>query len=65
MKVLLYAVFNDHEGLSGLHTIVVAQVSHCHAEPVEARGEVRSLKAEQCSTLTLALSSGGNGKPLL
>jgi len=58
MKVLLYAVFNDHEGLSGLHT---KRVARCR----RTRGEVRSLKAEQCSTLTLALSSGGNGKPLL
>ena len=43
MKVLLYAVFKDHEGCN-----LLAIASHVAGE----RCEVRSLKAERCSTLT-------------
>jgi hypothetical protein len=43
MKVLLYAVFKDHEGLSDFTQ------TRCTL-PANA-GEVRSLKAERCSTL--------------
>ena len=56
MKVLLYAVFKDHEGCN-----LLAIASHVAGE----LGEVRSLKAERCSTLADRYRSAEMVDPLI